>query len=556
MEISGNIIDLFTKEIHPGTITVRDGRIAAIHRQSGPCAHYILPGFIDAHIHIESSLLTPSAFAGLALPHGTVATLSDPHEIANVAGVAGVDFMLANAASTPLKFHFGAPSCVPATPFETAGAALGPAEVRGLLARDTIFFLSEVMNYPGVLAGEEEVMAKIRAAHALGKPVDGHAPGLGGAGLDAYIRAGISTDHECVTLEEAREKAAKGMHILLRQGSAARNFDALLPLLAERPDQCMFCSDDLYADELATGHIDALVRRALAQGAELMAVLRAACLAPVLHYRLPVGVLRKGDPADFIVVDDLTRMRVLSTYINGRLVAHEGHCLLPPTPVRHSLPRMRATPRTPEQFAVPCQPGALKVIEAIDGQLVTGSKRVAPLCRDGKVVADPKRDILKCVVVSRYQDQPPAVGFITGFGLQAGAMASSVGHDSHNILAVGVSDQALCQAINLVISHGGGLAALSGTDEFCLPLAVAGLMSMEDGAHVARAFTRLHRLVKEMGCPLHAPFMTLSFMALLVIPELKLSDQGLFDSSRMEFTPLFDGFAKTAPPPLARPVTH
>jgi adenine deaminase len=538
MEISGNIIDLFTREIHPGTITVRDGRIAEIKREGGPCAHYILPGFIDAHIHIESSLLTPSAFAGLALPHGTVATVSDPHEIANVAGVAGVDFMLANAATSPLKFHFGAPSCVPATPFETAGASLGPAEVRGLLARDTIFFLSEMMNYPAVIAGEPEVMAKIRAAQALGKPVDGHAPRLRGAGLDAYIRAGISTDHECVELEEAREKAAKGMHILLRQGSAARNFDALLPLLAERPDQCMFCSDDLYADELAAGHIDALARRALAQGAELMAVLRAACLNPVLHYRLPVGVLRKGDPADFIVVDDLKRLRVLSTYINGRLVAHEGRCLLPPTSVRQTLPRMRVSPKTPDQFASPCQPGALKVIQAIDGQIVTNSKRVAPLCRDGLVISDPQRDILKCAVVNRDQDQPPAVGFISGFGLQAGAMASSVGHDSHNILAVGASDQALCQAINLVISHGGGLAAISGRDEACLPLGVAGLMSVEDGAHVARAFTRLNRLVQEMGCPLQAPFMTLSYMALL-IPELKLSDQGLFDSSRMEFTPLF-----------------
>lgn len=539
MEISGNIVDLIAQEIFPGTISVQAGRITAIRRESGPYPHYILPGFIDAHIHIESTLLTPAAFARLALPHGTVATVSDPHEIANVAGIPGIDFMLANAATTPLKFHFGAPSCVPATPFESAGALLGPAEVEGLLARKEIFFLSEVMNYPGVIAGQPDLLAKIKAAHAAGKPIDGHAPGLRGEGLDAYLRAGITTDHECVALDEAREKAAKGMKILLRQGSAARDFDTLLPLLAERPEQCMFCSDDLYADELATGHIDALVRRALAQGANLMAVLRAACLNPVLHYRLPVGLLRVGDAADFIVVDDPRQVRVLATYINGDLVAREGRCLLPPGRQGQTLPTMRATAREVGDFTVPCESGKLKVIEAIDGQIVTGSRSVAPLCHQGLVLSDPTRDILKCAVVSRYGNQPPAVGFITGFGLQAGAMASSVSHDSHNIVALGVSDHELCQAINLVIAQGGGLSVVSGAERSCLPLAVSGLMSDADGATVARDFARLNRQLTAMGCPLQAPFMTLSFMALLVIPELKLSDRGLFDSSRMAFTPLF-----------------
>jgi adenine deaminase len=543
MEISGNIVDLIAQEIFPGTVSIGNGRIIGIRRRRGPYAHYILPGFIDAHIHIESSLLTPTEFARLALPHGTVATLSDPHEIANVLGVAGIDFMLANADRSPLKFHFGAPPCVPATPFESAGASLGPTEVEGLLARDAIYFLSEVMNYPGVIAGEPELMAKIRAAQAAGKPIDGHAPGLGGERLDAYLRAGISTDHECVALAEAREKAAKGMHILLRQGSAARDLDALLPMLAEAPDQCMFCSDDLYADELATGHIDALVRRALARGAGLMPVLRAACLNPVRHYRLPVGLLRVGDSADFIVVEDFQQVRVLGTYINGRMVATEGRCLLPPSPVAEALPAMGAQAKSVAEFGVPCQAGEIQVIVAMDGQIVTGCRRLAPLCRSGQVVSDLKRDILKCAVVNRYGDQRPAVGFINGFGLKTGAMASSVAHDSHNILAVGVTDHALCQAINLVIAQGGGLAAVTAAEQICLPLAVAGLMSNHPGEAVVREFTRLNQLVRAMGCPLKAPFMTLSFMALLVIPELKLSDRGLFNSSRMEFTSLFaDGF--------------
>lgn len=543
--LTANILNLFDQTIFYGTLIVENGRIYRIERlgpeRSG--IPYIIPGFIDAHVHIESSLLTPPQFARLAVVHGTVATVSDPHEIGNVLGVAGVQYMLREAERVPFKFMFGAPSCVPATTFETAGATISVRDVRYLLGLRDIGYLAEMMNFPGVLQGDAEVIAKITLANAFNKPIDGHAPGLIGDDAQRYIDAGITTDHECFTYEEGLDKARRGMHILIREGSAARNFDALIPLLAEFPAQIMFCSDDKHPDTLAEGHINQLVLRALAKGHSLWNVLRAACLNPVLHYRLPVGLLREGDSADYLVIDNLQSFRVLQTVINGEPVAENGHSLL--SDLRsEAINQFSCSPKTVDEFAVPALPGTthLRVIEALDGQLITNELHLAPKQEANQIVSDPDRDLLKLVVVNRYQNSPPAVAFIKNFGLKHGAIASSVGHDSHNITAVGCTDESLCEAINLVINAKGGLAAVSGkaeADHHLLSLPVAGLMTDTDGYGVAAQYAALDQFAKkELGSTLSAPFMTLSFMALLVIPALKLSDKGLFDGKSFTFTPL------------------
>lgn len=499
----------------------------------------ILPGLVDAHIHIESSLLPPAEFARLAIVHGTVATVSDPHEIANVLGVAGVNYMRREGRRTPLRIAFGAPSCVPATEFETAGARLDAAAVGRLLASPDIYGLSEVMNFPAVLARAPEIMAMIDAARHLGKPVDGHAPGLRGEAARHYAAAGITTDHECRTAAEARDKVAAGMHILLREGSAARNLAALLPVLRTHPDRCMFCCDDLHPDLLVGGHIDRHVRRALAAGIDRFDVLRAASVNPVTHYGLDVGLLREGDRADFIVVDGWRRFRVRRTYLRGELVAANGRRRLARQPAA-TPNRFRARPRAGADFAVPAATGGrVNVIVARNGQLVTRHARERPTVRDGHWIADPGRDRLKLVVVNRYAPRAaPAVAFIRGFGLRTGAIASSVAHDSHNIVAVGANDEYLAAAVNLVIAHRGGLAAVGPGRKAVLPLPIAGLMADGDGRAVARRYLALDRLAKALGSRLDAPFMTLSFMALLVIPELKLSDRGLFAASRWGHVPL------------------
>lgn len=539
--LSGQIVDLHARTVFPGTVEWRDGRIVAVRRDPRVRERrLVLPGLVDAHIHIESSLLPPAEFARLAVVHGTVATVSDPHEIANVLGARGVDFMIRDGARTPLKFHFGAPSCVPATAFETAGATLDARAVARLLRRREVRFLAEVMNFPGVLAGDPALRAMIAAARALGKPVDGHAPGLRGAAARAYAAAGPSTDHECFTLAEARDKLAAGMKVLIREGSAARNFAALEPLLRTHPDRTMFCCDDLHPDLLVGGHLDRHVRRALATGADRFDVLRAASVNPVEHYGLDVGLLRPGDPADFIVVDGWERFRVRRTYIDGALVAADGRSRLPRR--RTDTPnRFRVRPRVAADFAVPATAAReLNVIGALNGQLVTRHLRLRPTVRDGAFVADVRRDLLKVAVVNRYAPRAPvAVGFVRGLGLKAGAIASSVAHDSHNIVAVGADDDALARAVNAVIAHRGGLA-LFGRDgrATALPLPVAGLMSDRDGRWVARRYTALDRAAKRLGSRLDAPFMTLSFLALLVIPDLKLSDRGLFSAARWGFVPV------------------
>ncbi|MDB6168612.1 MAG: adenine deaminase [Verrucomicrobia bacterium] len=550
--ISGIIVDVLNRTEFPGTIEVSGGVIRRIVRDARPRGRrLLLPGFVDAHIHIESSLLPPAEFARHAVVHGTVGTVSDPHEIANVLGEAGVRYMIADARRTPFRFTFGAPSCVPATVFETAGARLGAKAVARLLRRKDVGFLAEVMNFPGVLGGDPELHAMIAAARELGKPVDGHAPGLRGESAANYAVAGITTDHECFTLPEARDKLAAGMQILIREGSAAKNFAALAPLLRTDPARCMFCCDDLHPDLLMRRHLDEHVRRALKLGADRYDVLACASVNPVKHYGLEIGLLRAGDRADFIEVESWRRFVVRRTWLGGKLVAAHGRTLLPRQPAR-IVNKFRARPRQAQDFAVPALPGKLNVIEALNGQLVTRWSQVVPKQVEGAIVSDVRRDILKIAVVNRYRPLTPvAVGFVRGFGLKSGALASSVAHDSHNVVAVGADDDALAAAVNLVISHRGGLSAVGLGRRRILPLPIAGLMSDADGRSVARRYTELDRLAKRLGSRLDAPFMTLSFMALLVIPDLKLSDRGLFSGRKWGFVPLAG--RSLAPVRAARP---
>ncbi|MCP4191304.1 MAG: adenine deaminase [Planctomycetaceae bacterium] len=538
IELSGRLVDIPNRRIFSAQVVVEHGVVNSIRETSCQHDHFLLPGFVDSHVHIESSMLVPSQFARVAAHHGTVATVADPHEIANVLGMDGVRFMLDEASTVPLKFCFGAPSCVPATEFETAGAEISAEQVAELLDDPRIGYLSEMMNYPGILSSDPEVMAKLKAALDRGKPVDGHAPGLRGEQAKTYFSTGISTDHECFTKEEALEKIGYGARILIREGSAARNFDELRFLIDQYPNLCMFCSDDKHPDDLLAGHIDEIVRRSVAAGLDLMNVLQCACVNPVEHYQLNVGQLRIGDPADLIEVDNLKQFRVLRTFIEGQLVATEGRCLIDvvDAPVVNNF---HAVPLDLGALAVPAEGSKIRVIEATDGQLITRHQVVAPRLVGGLVVSDTDRDILKMVVVNRYEEAQPAVGFVRNFGLKEGAFASSVAHDSHNVIAVGVSDDDLTNAINSVIATQGGLAVSRGNQRKTLPLPVAGLMSTESCEKVAAAYVELDRCAKQWGCKLRAPFTTLSFMALLVIPECKLSDRGLFGGQRFEFVSLF-----------------
>ncbi len=539
--ISGQLVDIQQQRIYPATINVTDGKIASVKEIPGTelsNSNYILPGFVDSHVHIESSMLIPSEFARLAVVHGTVATISDPHEIANVCGMKGVQFMIDNGKTVPFKFHFGAPSCVPATIFETAGAAIDAEQVSSLLKSDDIFYLSEMMNFPGVLNGDQEVMKKISAAHAIGKPVDGHAPGLRGQMAATYAAAGISTDHECFTREEALDKLQCGMKILIREGSAAKNFEALIGLLNDYPDMIMFCSDDKHPDSLVDGHINQLCARAVAKGIGIFKILKAACVNPVLHYNMKVGLLRETDPADFIIVKDLTQFETVQTYINGNLVAENGKTLIS-SPKSGVINNFSCAKKEAVDFEVPAIPNDARplvpVIEALDGQLITNKILLAPRIENGFLVSDTGRDLLKIVVVNRYSNAPVAKSFIKNIGLKQGAIASSVAHDSHNIVAVGVDDESICKAVNMIIDHKGGVSLVKDDLEMIVPLPVAGLMSDEDGYKVAEQYSMIDKASKEAGSALGSPFMTLSFMALLVIPHLKLSDKGLFDGDTFKF---------------------
>ena len=540
-EVNGQVVDIFNRNIFHATVCFDKGRILSVEPftpQTGTDYPFILPGFTDAHVHIESSMLVPSEFARLAVVHGTVSTISDPHEIANVCGLKGIEFMIENGNTVPFKFNFGAPSCVPATVFETAGAALNAKDVEQLLQRNDIRYLSEMMNFPGVLHNDEEVMAKITAAQVLQKPVDGHAPGLRGETAKKYIDAGISTDHECFTAEEALDKLKYGMKILVREGSAAKNFEALIDLLHDYPGMMMFCSDDKHPDSLVAGHINQLCARAVAKGIDVFNVLRAACINPVLHYKTATGLLRPGDAADFITVKDLKSFKVLRTYIDGQLVADNGRSLIETSSSKKQarVNHFNCKPLQAADFSIEWKKErSITVIEALDGQLITNKLTIEPKIASNKIVSDPANDILKIAVVNRYHPAPIAKAFIKNIGFREGAIASSVAHDSHNIVAVGVDDESLCRAVNLVIEKQGGISCVGNGAEMVLGLPVAGLMSDENGYDIANAYTAIDAMAKSLGSPLSAPFMTLSFMALLVIPHVKLSDKGLFDGDKFGF---------------------
>ncbi len=537
--LKGKLLDFWKKKIYPAEIIVSNGIIQSI--QEIPEADVaepgiIMPGFNDSHIHIESSMLIPSEFARLAVIHGTIATVSDPHEIANVCGMEGVRYMIENGKKVPFKFHFGAPSCVPATIFETAGDELNAEQVEELLRLDDIYYLSEMMNFPGVLHKDPEVMKKIASAKKLNKPVDGHAPGLRGEQAGEYIAAGISTDHECFTAEEALDKLKFGMKIIIREGSAAKNFEALIGLLNDHTDMIMFCSDDKHPDSLVMNHINALCARAVAKGINIFKVIQAACINPNYHYKLRSGMLRAGDAADFIVVEDLESFNVKKTFIDGLLVAENGRTLIDSVPSQ-IINRFTCNEKSADDFKMQVTDSNRKmpVIEALDGQLITNRCDLQLKSENGLLVSDVERDILKIVVVNRYKEAPVAKAFIRNFGLKKGALASTVAHDSHNIVAVGVDDESICRAVNLVIKEKGGVSCVIGDEEMVVGLPVGGLMSAGDGFSVADAYTEIDKMTKRAGSKLSAPFMTLSFMALLVIPHLKLSDLGLFDGDRFQF---------------------
>jgi adenine deaminase len=536
--IQGQYVDILHKRIYPAIISIEDGRIVSIIECDEAPNQFILPGFIDSHVHIESSMLVPSSFARLAVVHGTIGTISDPHEIANVCGLEGVQYMIDNGKKVPFHFFFGAPSCVPATAFETAGAVIDSVDIAKLLASPDIFYLSEMMNFPGVLQQDAEVMQKIKAAHAIGKPVDGHAPGLMGDLAKQYIAAGISTDHECFTIEEAVDKLSFGMHILIREGSAAKNFEALYELIDDHPKKVMLCSDDKHPDSLLEGHINQLCARAVGKGINVFNVLRAACINPVLHYQLPTGFARVNDPANFILVEDLQHFKVIETYINGQLVAKDGHSLIEPVHAT-SINQFNAKPITISDLQLPVtgypsKDGLVPVIHAIDGQLITNLVWDKPTIKDNEIVADTEKDILKVVVYNRYHAAKPKVGLIQSFGFKAGAIASTVAHDSHNIIAVGVDDESILKAINLVVYEKGGISCVQNNVSKVIGLPVAGLMSTADPYQVANDYIEIDKMAKSLGTQLGSPFMTLSFMALLVIPHIKMSDLGLFDGDQFK----------------------
>lgn len=535
--LKGNIINIKNRNIFKGEVHIENGKIKTIIEKHCEENHYILPGFIDAHIHIESSMLVPSEFAKITVKHGTVATVSDPHEIANVLGVKGVEFMIKNGKQTPFKFNFGAPSCVPATAFESAGAVINSDAIKSLMANPDIKYLAEMMNYPGVIFDDAEVHKKIEWAKHYNKPIDGHAPGLRGKDLDKYSSAGISTDHECFTYDEALEKLQKGMKVIIREGSAAKNFEALIDLLPEHFENMMFCSDDKHPDDLVLGHINQLCARAVSKGIDIFKIVQVACINPIKHYNLEVGQLQVGDDADCIVVEDLKDFKTLQTYINGELVFDNGE-----SKIKHVdfeiLNNFNNEKKQISDFEFKSDAKQIRVIECLDGELVTNQIVENSTSENGNLVSNTKTDVLKITVVNRYKNEKPSIAFIKNFGLKEGAIASSVGHDSHNIIAVGVSDEAICKAVNLIIENKGGICAISNKIQKIVPLPVAGIMSNQNAETIGKAYAELDQMAKDLGSKLHAPYMSLSFMALLVIPALKLGDKGLFDGKSFQFTNL------------------
>ncbi|MES2837397.1 MAG: adenine deaminase [Bacteroidota bacterium] len=533
--IEANLIDVVAKRIFAARVEVIDGKIFSIEELDKNLDNYILPGFVDAHIHVESSMLIPSEFARLAVVHGTVGTISDPHEIANVVGIEGVDYMIGNGNKVPFHFYFGAPSCVPATSFETAGATIDSKGIEELLKRDEIVYLAEMMNFPGVIFGDGEVHKKLAIAKALNKPIDGHAPGLRGEDMRKYFSAGITTDHECFKYEEALEKLQIGVKVLIREGSAAKNFEELIPLLKQFPEQIMFCSDDKHPDSLLDNHINDLVKRALKKGNDLFEVLRAASYNVIKHYNLKVGLLQQGDNADFIVIDNLNDFTIKETYISGELVAKNGKSLIEKISEK-IINQFDCSLKSPKDFELKSDAKKIRVIEALDGQLITHELIEESLLVNGNLESNTQSDVLKIAVVNRYSDASTAIAFIKNIELKHGAIASCIAHDSHNIVAVGTNDLDICEAVNLIIKNKGGISLANGEQKLSLALPVAGIMTNGDAYETANLYIEIDKQAKALGTKLRAPFMTLSFMALLVIPELKLSDKGLFDGKSFKFT--------------------
>ncbi|MEA3318244.1 MAG: adenine deaminase [Bacteroidota bacterium] len=535
-----NIVDVVSKEIYYGEVSVNNNKISKISRIGDTIKgeKYILPGFVDSHIHIESSMLSPIGFANIAVKHGTVATVSDPHEIANVLGEEGVNYMIDSGKKVPLKFFFGAPSCVPATPFETSGAVLDSKAIKKLLEKDDIYYLAEMMNFPGVIFKDNEVMQKIKDAHLLKKPIDGHAPGLSGDDLNKYAEAGISTDHECSSLAEAEEKIAHGMNIQIRDGSAAKNFEALFPLIDKYPEKVMVCMDDCHPDDLLNGHINRVIKNALKKNCDLFNILRAVTLNPIKHYNLNVGLLQENDSADFIIVDNLNNFNVQSTIIDGNEVFANNKVMFD-SPEIIAINNFNCSEISLKDIEVKDNNKNINVILAKDGDLYTTKETVKPKIVEGKIVQDLSRDILKVVIVNRYKKAEPVVGFIKNFGLKKGAIAGSIAHDSHNIIAIGASDNEIVNAISVLVENKGGIVACENNNVKNLVLDIAGLMSSDTPEYVANTYSEINAMAKSLGSKLHAPFMTMAFMSLLVIPELKIGDRGLFDVNKFDFVSLF-----------------
>jgi adenine deaminase len=536
--VKANLIDIVTKEIFPAEVSIINQKIASIKRIDEKLHTYILPGFIDAHVHIESSMLVPSEFGRIAVKHGTVGTISDPHEIANVLGIPGVDYMIENARQVPFHFYFGAPSCVPATNFETAGAVIDSDDIDQLLSRKEIVYLAEMMNFPGVIYNDEEVLKKLESAKKHNKPIDGHAPGLMGEGMKTYFDAGITTDHECFGHTEALEKLKHGVKVLIREGSAAKNFDTLIPLLKEFPEQIMFCCDDKHPDNLIESHINDHVKRALKAGYDLYDVLRAASYNVIQHYNLPIGLLQVGDNADFIEIDNLDDFKILKTYIKGQLVAENGQSYIQSVDAS-VVNNFNCSLKQPSDFKIKSEADLIRVIEVLDGELITHELQTKSLVKDGFAESNIEEDVLKIAVVNRYNDAPVATAFIKNIGLKSGAIASCVAHDCHNIVVVGTNDDDICKAVNSIIRAKGGISLATEDEELVLELPIAGIMTDLPAEEVAESYIKLDRRAKELGSKLRAPYMSLSFMALLVIPELKLSDKGLFNGKSFEFTDVF-----------------
>ena len=540
--IEANLIDIHTRETYGASIVINGQRITSITRNDKTYDRYVCPGLIDAHVHIESSMLIPSEFARQAVQHGCVATVSDPHEIANVLGMDGINFMIEDGNHVPFKFYWTAPSCVPATQFESSGAHLNASDLEPVIAHEQVVALGEMMNFPGVIYDDAAVGAKLAIAKKYGKPIDGHIPGVHGADLEKYVMSGISTDHECVTLAEAKEKIRLGMKILIREGSAARNFHSLHSLIATDTQEIMLCTDDSHPDELLErGNINKIIKMGLAKGHSLYNLLRCCTLHPVEHYTLDVGLLRVGDPADFIVIDNPESFSVLATYIDGEVVYENGQTAFSRqsnAPVNI----FRTTKITLASIRLEKQGRKVRVIEAIDGELLTNSFTAELPVEDNCIVTDVVCDILKIVVLNRYDEKAqPVVGFIKGFNLKKGAIATSIAHDSHNIIAVGVHDQDIVSAVNEIIDARGGMSVVGEGICKTLPLEYAGLMTATKGEKVANQYNAINQQTKSFGCTLSAPFMTLSFMALLVIPSLKIGDKGLFDGDRFQLTSVFAG---------------